>query len=46
MKELVIYKCKICGNIVIKLVDKGVPLMCCGTFMEELVPASSDGAVE
>lgn len=46
MKKLVIYKCKICGNTVIKLVDKGVPLMCCGTFMEELVPASSDGAVE
>lgn len=46
MKKLIFYKCKICGNVVIKLVDKGVRLMCCGTFMEELSPASSDGAVE
>ena len=35
-----------CGNIVWKVVDKGVPLMCCGQKMEELVPGTTDGALE
>ena len=46
MKRLVFYKCKVCGNVVIKLVDKKVPLMCCGKIMEELNPLANDGAVE
>ena len=32
------YKCAHCGNVVEKLVDSGVPLVCCGQKMEELVP--------
>ena len=40
------YKCSHCGNIAIKVVDSGVPLVCCGEKMEELVPGSVDAAVE
>lgn len=46
MKKLVFYKCNTCGNVVIKLVDKKVPLFCCGKMMEELVPFATDGVVE
>lgn len=46
MKRLVFYKCKVCGNVVIKLVDKKVPLMCCGKIMEELNSLANDGATE
>ena len=38
--------CKNCGNMVGVLHDSGVPLMCCGRKMEELIPGTSDGAVE
>lgn len=44
--EFKLYRCKVCGNIAWKLVDKGVPLFCCGQKMEEMVPGTSDGAVE
>ena len=40
------YKCNHCGNIAVKVVDKGVPLFCCGEKMEELVPDSVDAATE
>ena len=40
------YKCNHCGNIAIKVVDSGVPLVCCGEKMEELVPGSVDAALE
>ena len=32
------YKCETCGNVVVKLVDSKVPLVCCGSKMQELVP--------
>ena len=41
-----LYRCKHCGNIIIKLVDSTVPVVCCGEKMEELIPASVDAAVE
>ena len=44
--EIVIYRCKHCGNIAIKLVDSGVPMMCCGEKMEALVPSSVDASLE
>ena len=44
--ELKLYRCAHCGNIAFKLVDKGVPLMCCGQKMEELVPNTTDAALE
>ncbi|MEF9939762.1 MAG: desulfoferrodoxin family protein [Clostridium sp.] len=44
--ELKFYICEHCGNIVTYLRNSGVPVMCCGQKMTELVPGISDGAVE
>ena len=46
MKKLVFLKCNVCGNIVVKLVDKGVSLFCCGQMMQEVNVNSTDAAVE
>ena len=32
--ELKFYRCPICGNIVVKLENSGVPVVCCGKPME------------
>ena len=40
------YICKHCGNIIAKVKDSGVPVVCCGEKMSELIPGTSDGAVE
>lgn len=40
------YACDRCGNIIEFLEDKGVPVMCCGIKMDELVPGTTDAAVE
>ena len=39
-------KCSHCGNIVAFVKDKGVPIICCGQKMEEIVPGTTDGAQE
>ena len=44
--EFKLYRCAHCGNIIFKVVDKGVPVMCCGQKMEEIVPNTTDGALE
>ena len=44
--KLKIYICRHCGNIIVKLVDSGVPVVCCGEDMEELVIKTSDTAFE
>ena len=44
--EFKLYYCTHCGNIIFKVVDKGVPVMCCGQKMEELVPNTTDAAQE
>ena len=44
--EFKLYRCAHCGNVIFKVVDKGVPVMCCGQKMEELVPNTTDGALE
>lgn len=41
-----IYLCKHCGNIVEVIRDKGVPVICCGEPMSELIPGTSDGAAD
>ena len=46
MKKLLIFKCKLCGNVAIKIVDKNVPLYCCGQEMEVLNINTTDGVVE
>lgn len=40
------YKCPVCGNVVEKLVDSKVPVVCCGKKMEELVPNTVDASGE
>ena len=40
------YKCETCGNVVVKLVDSKVPLVCCGSKMQELVPNTVDASNE
>jgi len=40
------FKCDHCGNQIEMIEDKGVPVMCCGQKMTELVAGTSDGAVE
>ncbi len=39
-------KCPVCGNIVGFVLDKGVPLMCCGKKMETLEPGAVEGSHE
>lgn len=38
--------CRHCGNIVSMVEDKGVPLLCCGEQMEELVPGTQEASQE
>lgn len=40
------YRCEHCGNIITKLNEAGVPVVCCGEPMKELVPGVTDGALE
>lgn len=40
------YVCNHCGNVIEKLYDTGVPVMCCGEAMAELVPNTKDAAQE
>lgn len=40
------YICNHCGNIIAYVKDKGVPVVCCGEKMHELIPNTSDGAQE
>lgn len=40
------YKCNTCGNQVVKIEDGGGMLSCCGKAMEQLVPGTTDGALE
>ncbi len=40
------FVCKLCGNFVGMVKESGAPMTCCGQKMTELVPGTSDGAVE
>ena len=40
------YICKHCGNIIAKVKDAGVPVICCGEPMSEIIPGTTDAAVE
>lgn len=44
--ELKFFRCEHCGNIIEMIEDKGVPVVCCGQIMTELVAGTSDGARE
>ncbi len=40
------YRCKKCGKIVAIVNETAVPTMCCGEAMEELIPGTTDAALE
>lgn len=40
------YVCQHCGNIITMVKNTGVPVMCCGQKMTELVPGTVDAALE
>ena len=40
------YICNHCKNIIGKIHDSGVPVVCCGEKMAELVPNTTDAATE
>lgn len=44
--ELKFYVCEICGKIIAMVKDTGVPTICCGQPMKEIIPGSVDAAVE
>lgn len=41
-----VYRCNICGNIILKIIDSGVTPYCCSQEMELLEVQTSDGALE
>ncbi len=44
--EMNFYLCKHCGQIIAFVKETGVPVICCGEPMEELIPGTTDAAVE
>ncbi|MEG0367980.1 MAG: desulfoferrodoxin family protein [Coprobacillus sp.] len=41
-----LYRCAHCGNIIEKVIDKGVPVICCGEEMQEVVANTTEAALE
>lgn len=46
MNENRFYICEHCGNLIGMIHDAGVPMMCCGQKMTELVPGTVDASRE
>ncbi len=46
MKELKFYVCNHCGNLVGMVNNSGVPMICCGEPMKELVPNTVEASGE
>ncbi len=44
--EVKFFKCNHCGNVIIKVVDSKVPVVCCGKKMVELVANTEEASVE
>ncbi|MDD4689634.1 MAG: desulfoferrodoxin family protein [Eubacteriales bacterium] len=40
------YRCELCGQMVAIVKETGSPLVCCGQNMIELIPGTTDAAVE
>ena len=40
------YKCRHCGNVIEKVVDSGIQVVCCGENMQELIPNTVDASTE
>ena len=39
------YKCAHCGNVILKVVDSKVPVVCCGEKMQELKKIMLEGGI-
>lgn len=46
MNENRFYICEHCGNLIGMIHDAGVPMMCCGQKMTELIPGTVDASKE
>ncbi len=44
--EMKFFRCENCGQIIAIVKKTGVPVMCCGKPMQELVPGTTDASVE
>ena len=44
--DMKFFKCSHCGNIIAYVSPSGVPVVCCGDEVTEIVPNTSDGAGE
>lgn len=40
------FRCSRCGNIVASVHESGVPVMCCGEKMAEIIPGTTEASVE
>lgn len=40
------YRCRHCGNVIVKFVDSSVPVVCCGEKMQELVAGTAEASLE
>ena len=40
------YICEHCGKIIAVVKESGVPVMCCGQKMKEIIPGTTDAALE
>ena len=38
--------CEHCGNMIAMVKDKGVPVMCCGQKLTEIIPGTTEASVE
>lgn len=44
--EMKFFRCSHCGKIIAVVKETGVPVMCCGQKMEEIIPGTTDAAAE
>lgn len=44
--EMKFYICAHCGKIIAVVKETGVPVMCCGEKMSEIIPGTADAAAE
>ena len=44
--EMKFYRCATCGQIVAIVKKTGVPVVCCGKPMQEMVPGTTDASLE
>ena len=40
------FKCEHCGNIIAVVKESGVPVMCCGEKMKEIIPGTVEASTE